>query len=455
MPRLRLPHAITLLVACTILAALLTYVLPAGQFDRRDDPETGRRVVVAGTYHRVPAHPIGPFQTMVAIPDGIIDAASVIAFVFLVGAAFTVVDQTGALRDGIEWLARRLGDRQLWAIPIVSLAFAAGGALEHMQEEIVGLVPVLLVLARRLGFDDLTAVMMSIGAAAVGAAFSPIDPFSVGIAQKVAHVTQLSGGAYRSIFLAIALVLWIAGTMRHARRTHQRRPSAAGGSASQGTPESPHRFNSRRLVVLGVVALTFVIFVYGVAALGWDFDQEAALFFIMAIVTGLIGGLGVGGTADAFIDGLRSMAYAALLIGFARSISVVMEQGLIIDTVVQGLAAPLAGFPVAVAGVGMMVVQAAIHVPVPSTSGQAVLTLPVFAPVADLIHMSRQVAVLAYQYGAGICELITPTNGALMAILAAAGLRYEQWLRSTGWLLAALVALGAASIVIAVAIGLR
>jgi uncharacterized ion transporter superfamily protein YfcC len=454
-PRLRLPHAITLLVACTILAALLTYVLPAGQFDRRDDPETGRRVVVAGTYHRVPAHPIGPFQTMVAIPDGIIDAASVIAFVFLVGAAFTVVDQTGALRDGIEWLARRLGDRQLWAIPIVSLAFAAGGALEHMQEEIVGLVPVLLVLARRLGFDDLTAVMMSIGAAAVGAAFSPIDPFSVGIAQKVAHVTQLSGGAYRSIFLAIALVLWIAGTMRHARRTHQRPPSAAGGSPPQGTPESPHRFNSRRLVVLGVVALTFVIFVYGVAALGWDFDQEAALFFIMAIVTGLIGGLGVGGTADAFIDGLRSMAYAALLIGFARSISVVMEQGLIIDTVVQGLAAPLAGFPVAVAGVGMMVVQAAIHVPVPSTSGQAVLTLPVFAPVADLIHMSRQVAVLAYQYGAGICELITPTNGALMAILAAAGLRYEQWLRSTGWLLAALVALGAASIVIAVAVGLR
>jgi uncharacterized ion transporter superfamily protein YfcC len=175
----------------------------------------------------------------------------------------------------------------------------------------------------------------------------------------------------------------------------------------------------------------------------------------MAIVTGLVGGLGIGGTADAFIEGLRSMAYAALLIGFARSISIVMEQGRIIDTVVQGLAAPLAGFPVAVAAVGMMVVQAAIHVPVPSSSGQAVLTLPVFAPLADLIHLSRQVAVLAYQYGAGLCELVTPTNGALMAVLAAAGLRYEQWMRAVGWPLLALTGLGAAAIVIGVAIGLR
>jgi uncharacterized ion transporter superfamily protein YfcC len=449
MPRLRLPHAITLLVGCTVLAALLSYVLPAGQFDRRDDPETGRRVVIAGTYHLVPAHPVGPFQTMVAIPDGIIDAASVIAFVFLVGAAFTVVDRTGALHDGIEWLARRLGDREIWAIPIVSLAFAAGGAFEHMQEEIVGLVPVLLVLARRLGFDDLTAVMMSIGAAGVGAAFSPIDPFSVGIAQKVAHVAQLSGGTYRSIFLVVALLVWIAGTMRHAGRT--RRPLAR----PPDTPSPSHTLGARRLAVLGIVAATFAVFVYGVAALNWDFDQEAALFFIMAIVAGLVGGLGLGGTADAFIEGLRSMAYAALLIGFARSISVVMEKGLIIDTVVQGLAAPLAGFPVAGAGVGMMVVQAAIHVPVPSTSGQAVLTLPVFAPVADLIHMSRQVAVLAYQYGAGICELVTPTNGALMAILAAAGLRYDQWMRSTGWLLLALTVLGLASVVVGVAIGLQ
>jgi uncharacterized ion transporter superfamily protein YfcC len=174
----------------------------------------------------------------------------------------------------------------------------------------------------------------------------------------------------------------------------------------------------------------------------------------MGVVAGIVGGLGVDGTAEAFVDGFRSMAYAALLIGFARSISSVMEQGLIIDTVVNGLASSLAGLPTAVAALGMMAAQATIHVPVPSVSGQAVLTLPVFAPVADLLHMSRQVAVLAYQYGAGICELVTPTNGALMAILAAAGLRWDEWIRGTGRTIALVAGIGALAVVIAVEVGI-
>jgi uncharacterized ion transporter superfamily protein YfcC len=161
----------------------------------------------------------------------------------------------------------------------------------------------------------------------------------------------------------------------------------------------------------------------------------------------------VTGTADAFVEGFQSMAYAALLIGFARSISTVMERGLIIDTVVNGLAMPLSSLPTTVAALGMMAAHAAIHVPVPSVSGQAVLTLPVFAPVADLLHMSRQVAVLAYQYGAGMCELVTPTNGALMAILAAAGVRYDLWLRAAGRMIAVVTAVGAAAVVTAVALG--
>jgi uncharacterized ion transporter superfamily protein YfcC len=442
----RLPHPLTLLVGCTIIAAALTHVLPAGKFDMRDDPATGKKVAVAGSYHRVDAHPVTPFETVVAIPDGIIDAASVIAFVFLVGGAFGVVDKTGALRDGIDWLARRLGDRGIVAIPIVCLAFAAGGAFENMQEEIIAIVPALLVLAQRLGFDALTVAEMSVGSAAVGSAFSPINPFQALIGQKVAGVPQFSGAGFRGVILALALLLWIAGTMRHARRIRVATVRAETGSDSQP-------FGLRGRAVLAIVLLTFALFVWGVARLHWDFDQEAALFFVMGAVVGIVGGLGVTGTAEAFVEGFRSMAYAALLIGFARSISVVMEQGLIIDTVVNGLASALSGLPAAVAAVGMMAAQAAIHVPVPSVSGQAVLTLPVFAPVADLLHMSRQVAVLAYQYGAGICELMTPTNGALMAILAAAGVRYDEWVRGAGVMLALVTALGAAAVVLAVALG--
>jgi uncharacterized ion transporter superfamily protein YfcC len=449
MPRLRVPAPLVLLVACTLVAALLSHVLPAGQYDRRDDAATGRRVVVAGTYHAVPAQPVGPFQAIVAIPDGIIDAASVIAFVFLIGGAFGVVERTGALHDGIDWLVRRLGDRGIVAVPLVCLAFAAGGAFENMQEEIIALVPALLVLTQRLGFSAVIAAEMSVGAAAIGSAFSPINPFQVGIAQKVAGLPQLSGGVYRTVFLAIALALWIIMTMRHARRSRRALPAAAEDASRNGA------FGARGAGVLGLVLLTFAVFVYGVARLHWDFNQEAALFFVMGVAAGIIGGLGLTGTADAFVDGFRSMAYAALLIGFARSISVVMERGLIIDTVVQGLAASLTGLPLALAALGMMAAHAAIHIPVPSVSGQAVLTLPVFAPLADLLHMSRQVAVLAYQYGAGICELVTPTNGALMAILAAAGVRYEEWIRSAGWAILAMAGVGAAALAIAVALGVR
>ena len=443
---MKLPHPLTLLVACTIIAAAFTHVLPAGQFDRHVDTATGRSVVTAGTYHRMEAKPLGPFDTLVAIPDGIINAVSVIAFVFLVGGAFGVVDKTGALRDGIDWLVRRLGDRGIVAIPIVCLAFAAGGAFENMQEEIIAIIPALLVLTQRLGFDALTAAEMSVGAAAVGSAFSPINPFQVLIAQKVASVPQLSASGYREIFLALALLLWILGTMRHAQRT--RVPVASAELETEA-----RAFGARGRAVLAIVLVTFAIFVYGVAKLHWDFDQEASLFFAMGIVVGIVGGLGVTGTAEAFVEGFQSMAYAALLIGFARSISIVMERGLIIDTVVNGLASSLSGLPTAVAALGMMAAHAVIHVPVPSVSGQAVLTLPVFAPVADLLHMSRQVAVLAYQYGAGMCELVTPTNGALMAILAAAGVRYDLWMRKAGRMIAAVAGVGALAVIIAVAVG--
>jgi uncharacterized ion transporter superfamily protein YfcC len=394
----------------------------------------------------VSAHPLTPFETVVAIPDGIIDAASVITFVFLVGGAFGVVDKTGALRDGIDWLVRRLGDRGIVAIPIVCLAFAAGGAFENMQEEIIAIVPALLVLTQRLGFDTLTVAEMSVGSAAVGSAFSPINPFQVLIGQKVAGIPQFSGVQFRTVFLALALILWIAGTMRHALRVRVATPPLDTAAGAQ-------TFGWRGRAVLGVVLGTFALFVWGVAKLHWDFDQEAALFFVMGVVVGIVGGLGVTGTADAFVEGFQSMAYAALLIGFARSISTVMEQGLIIDTVVNGLASALSGLPTVAAALGMMGAQAAIHVPVPSVSGQAVLTLPVFAPVADLLHMSRQVAVLAYQYGAGMCELMTPTNGALMAVLAAANVRYDVWVRGAGLMLALVTALGAFAVALAVAIG--
>jgi uncharacterized ion transporter superfamily protein YfcC len=181
----------------------------------------------------------------------------------------------------------------------------------------------------------------------------------------------------------------------------------------------------------------------------------SALFFIMGVFAGLIGGLGITGTAESFVEGFKSMAFAAMLIGFARAIYFVLVQGQIIDTVVNALVTPLAHLPVAASAIGMMIVHTFIHVPVPSVSGQAVLTMPVLVPVSDLIGLSRQVTVLAYQYGAGLCELLTPTNGALMAIIAAAGVRFDEWLKFAIKLYLLLFGLGIVAVIVAIAIRLN
>ena len=449
MHKSRFPHPITLLVGCVLLAAILSYILPAGQYDRQDDPATGRSVVVADTYHGVERNPVSFFDAMVAIPKGLADAADIVFLVFLIGGAFTVVDKTGALRSGVSWLARRLERRETLVIPLVSLAFGTAGALENMQEEIIALIPVLLILTRRLGFTPMIAVAMSAGPAMVGSAFSPVNPFQVGIAQKLAQVPLLSGGGFRLIFLAIALALWIWGTMRYAARTRTEPETVEAVEAVESDS-----IGVRAAAILGVVLLTFVVLVFGLLKLGWDFDHLSALFFVMGVVAGLIGGLGVTGTANGYVEGFRSMAYAALLIGFARAIFVVLDQGRIVDTIVYGMFTPIADLPLALSALGMMVAHIGVHIPVPSVSGHAVLTMPVLVPLSDLLGLSRQVTILAYQFGAGLTDMITPTNGALLAILAAGGVKYEDWFRFVLARYLGLLALGATAIIVGIVIGL-
>ena len=467
MRRIQFPHPMTLLLGCILLAMALSWVLPAGEFVRRDDAATGRSVVVPSSYHAVPPAPVSLFRALVDIPKGMIDAAEVIFLVFLSGAAFTVVDHSGVLRRGVDALIRRLAGKTWIVIPVVSLLCAAGGALIQMQEEFIAMVPLLLVLTRRIGFDEVVAVAISVGAAAVGAAFSPIDPFMVGIAQKLAQLPLLSAAGYRLIFLPVALAIWIGGTLRYAARTR------VSPETAPPTPDLPGRVHlegaddaslmgdgagvlrPRDVVVLLLVAATFAVYVYGMLRLDWGLNEMAGLFFGMGIVAGLVAGLGVEGTVQGFLRGFRELAFAAMIIGFARAIFVVMQDGRIIDTIVRGAVAPVEHLPVTLSALAMIVAHALIHFPVPSTSGQAVLTMPVLLPASDLLGLSRQVTVLAYQYGAGVTELVAPTNGALVAVLVAAGVRFDRWLRFVAPLLALLFALGAVSVVVAIAIGLE
>jgi len=224
--------------------------------------------------------------------------------------------------------------------------------------------------------------------------------------------------------------------------------------AAPGEPAGSPGRGSQTALVLIMVLLAFGIFTFGLLRLDWGFNEMSAVFLAMGIAAGLVGRLGVQRTAEAFVDGFREMAYAAMLVGFARAIYVVLEDGRIVDTLVHGLFIPTAELPLTLAAIAMMGVQTLVHVIVPSVSGQAVLTIPILTPLSDLISLERQVTVLAYQYGAGLCDLLTPTNGALMAILAAAGVRYDRWLRFALPLWVLLAALGVIAIITGVVTGL-
>ena len=281
----------------------------------------------------------------------------------------------------------------------------------------------------------------------VGSSFSPINPFQVGIAQKLAQLPLLSGGLFRLVFLAVALLLWIYWTARHAARTRITPGESAAVEAEATGWRGP--------VIIGIVLVTFAVLVYGLLSWSWEFNHLSGLFFSMGIAVGLLGRLGVDGTARAYVAGFRSMAYAAMLIGFARAIYVVLEEGRIVDTVVRGFFTPLAELPLALSALGMQVSHFALHFLVPSVSGHAVLTMPLLVPLSDLLGLSRQVTVLAYQYGAGLCDLLTPTSGALMAILAAGGVRYEEWFRFAAPRVVALLGLGGLAILVGIALGLE
>jgi len=429
--RLQLPHPFVLLLAAVGVAAALTWLIPAGEYQRRDDPDTGRTVVIAGTYAPVAATPVGPLAALLAVPRGIIAGADVIVTILFVGGAFALLDATGALARLVGALIG-VTRRPRTIVIGVSLAFATLGALENMQEEIVALVPVLLLLSRGLGFGHVTALAMSVGAAAVGAAFGPTNPFQTGIALRFAELPALTIPGIRFGLLAAAVAVWIAWTVAMTSRDDIRQD----GSAPSSGPAT-----GRDAVLLALVLAPFIPYIYGVLRLDWGFNELSALFLVAGFAVGFVSGRDLTTTTTGFLKGMEAMLAAALFVGVARAISLVLTDGRVIDTIVYSLAVPLAQFPGTVAALLMVPMHTLLHVAVPSVSGQAVLTMPIMAPLSDLLGVSRDAAVIAYQTGAGLSDLFVPTNGALLAMLLSAGVPYGRWLRfaAPGALLVAVI----------------
>jgi uncharacterized ion transporter superfamily protein YfcC len=418
----RLPHPLLLLLGAVAIAAAATWIIPAGEYERRDDAVTGRRVVVPGTYHAVEGAPVGPFAAAVAVPRGLVDAADVIAAILLVGGAWVVVDRIGTLPRLVAALVARFHGRGLYAVPVIAAFFAGMGAIENMQEEIIPMIPVLMLLGAGLGVDAITVIAMSAGAAFVGSAFGPTNPFQAGIAMKLAEVPVSEELGSRVLMLAIAYALWTAWTMRWAAKTR-----VAPTAVLEGSPAAP--ISGRDVLILAVTLLPLFAYVVGAMKLGWGFNELTAGFLIAAYAAGLLGGLGLAGTTLVYLEGMQALVPAAVMVGVARSISLVLADGRVIDTILHALASPLNDAPATVGALLMIPLHGVVHVLVPSVSGHAVLTLPVLVPLSDLLEIPRLATVFAYQMGAGLTDALTPTNGALMAILLAAGVPFGRWLR--------------------------
>ncbi len=441
----KFPNALVIMIVFIIISSLLTYVIPKGEYERITNPETNQVTVVPDSYHAIDKEHLSVFQIFLAIPKGIIDRADLVVLILLIGGCFYVIEKTGALEEGVVFLTLKLKGKEEVALIVVSLLFATGGALIGLQEEIIAMTPVLLYFSARLGYNAFVAVAISYGSAILGASFSPINPFAVVIAQNLAELPFLSGSIYRLLVFLAAFIFYMILIIRYANKNKIEKVDEK--------VESKENLSKESIIILGLLAVTFIILIYGMLELNWGFIEMTAEFFILGIIVGLIGKLGINGTSEAYIEGFKTMIFAGIIIGLANSISLILKQGMIIDTIIHGLFTPMQYLPKSLAAVSMLISQALLHLPIPSYSGQAILTMPILLPLSDLIGLSRQVCVLAYQYGAVMMDMLIPTNGGLMAIIAIAGISFNKWFKFAFKLTLYILGLGAIAIILAVYIG--
>ena len=440
----KFPNAFVIILSSILFAWVLTFIIPKGNYQREFDTLNNRNNVVPNSYKQKEAPQLSAFNALLAIPKGIAGRADLITLILLLGGCFYLIEKTGALNQGLNQLITLLKGKELFALAIIILLFLTAGFTIGLQEEIIALTPILLLFGRTLGYNPSTIVTASYGSAVVGAAFSPFNPFGVVIAQKEAELELLSGTAYRFVFLLIAAIVWTIIILHYAKKNRVEKVKLELEITG---------LTLRNKIILALLALTFAIVTYGLIVLSWGFIEMSACFFALGLVCGLIANFGFNKTTELYVDGFKEMVFACIVIGLANSISIILSEGFIVDTIVYGLFSPLKNIPPSISAVLMMVSQAILHFPIPSYSGQAILTMPILTPLADLIGLSRQVCVLAYQYGAITLDLIVPTNGALMAVLALAGIKYNHWIKFIIKPTLLILGIAAIAILIAVQIG--
>ena len=446
------PDSLVIICGLILLAQLVTYVLPAGEFER-----DGRQVV-RGTYHRVDTEPLPAFTFLTSIPKGMAEAQDIIFFILIVGGVFGVIRSTGAIDALIGMAIKYLGRTPGYLVGGMVSLFAIGSSTVGMAEEYLPFVPILVTMCLALRLDAVVAVGIIYVGAGVGYGCAALNPFTVLIGQDIAGLELTSGQGFRWVLLVVCVAVGSHHLLQYVARIRLDPASSLVGdidySKGFALPDDV-QFTRERMAVLGAFVCSIALLVYGVVAWEWYLNELTAVFLALAIVVAVLVRLSPNVVAAEFYRGAAELTTTALIVGFARTIQVVLTDARVIDTVIHGLAEPLQALPPHLSAIGMLVVQTVCNVFIVSGSGQAYVTMPIMAPLADLTELSRQTAVLAYQLGDGFTNMLVPTNALLMGILTLGKIPYQRWVRFVIPLLVKLYLVATVALMVAVEIGYR
>ena len=430
-----MPNTLVIMAVVIALVAVATYLIPGGAYDRVLNDQ-GREVVVSGTYKAIASQPQSLFDVLQSPIEGIVQGGEIIAFLFIVGGAFSIVSRTKAIDLGILKIVNVFKGKEILVLPILMFMFSIGGATFGMSEEAIAFVAVLMPLVLALGYDSIVAVAITYLACNLGFSAAMLNPFTVGIAQSIAEITLFSGVVYRSILWVITTIVGIIFLMIYARRIKKNPQLSPMYKLDEEKRKKLNKseneevkFTLSHKIIIASIGVCLAVIIWGVLKQGFWIPEIAAVFLITGIFAGIVGGLKADEMAEAFVAGAKDMIGAAMVIGFARAIVIIAENAQIIDTILYGLSSFIGKLPSLLAACVMLPVQMFINFFVISGSGQAALTMPILAPLGDLLEISRQTTVLIFQLGDGFSNAIFPTSGVLMACLGVAGIPYSKWFK--------------------------
>nr|WP_290825823.1 Na+/H+ antiporter NhaC family protein [Halomonas sp.] len=424
----QIPEPMVLIFFILVAAYLMTFIVPAGEFERQT--VDGRTTVIPESFAYLPdVANLHFFKIFVAIPEGLINASQFLFIVFIAGGLFHILQRTGALENAIGVAVHRVGAEN--STKSRNLIIAAGTFIYGFFGVAVGfenniaLVPIGVLIASAIGCSRLVGVVMAVGGIGIGFALSPINPYTVGVAQGIGELPTFSGWWLRTLMVVACLATLTLFICRYVVNMEYEDDNPA----ELNKRLEDYTLSRNNIITLAIFITGLVIMLFGVFTRDWYINEIAAMFLLMAIVIGLTNGLGANALVRQMMEGASSVTAGALVIGVAASIQVVLQDAQIIDTIVNSLSSLVGDMPTAMAAVASSLIQGAINLFIPGGSGQALVTMPILIPLADLIGMSRQLMITSFQVGDGLTNLIVPTSGGTLAMLALGKVSYAQWLR--------------------------